>query len=189
MALNPFASRPNSRSIIPSHNDWAPNNSFNRLGFETILPTSYFKPGIPLRRPSRDGLCIEDGLGVGYGANRGHGSTEGNMTHRNTPKVGFSPLLGGCGPMANRVHRRDPDRCSHKSRPNAARIRAWPGLQFPVLVSIRLLGCGLQLRPNPSSSRCRGLLGRDLPILNACHMPGEGLSWQPPKPCIPSQCG
>lgn len=187
-ALNPFASRPNPRCIIPSHNDWSANNSFNPFGFEPIAPSLYSRPRITPRR-TRDGLRIEEGLDVDNGANRGHGSTEVNTALRNTQEVRFCPLLGCCEPKANRVYCRDPDQCLHKSRPNVASIRALPGSQLPALVSTRLLDYDLRLRPGLPSSRYRALLGHDLPVLNACPVSGGTLSWQPPKPYILSRCG
>jgi hypothetical protein len=124
VALNPFAPRLDSRSIIPSHNEWAADNSFNPFGVKPVVPISYPKPGIPLRRPTRGGLRIEEGLNVGYGVNRGHGFMEVNMTRRNTQEVRFGPLLDCGGPKTNRVYRRDPDSRPHKCGLNAASIGA-----------------------------------------------------------------
>ena len=124
MAFNPFAPRPDPQSITPLHNDWTTNNSLGPFGSEPIVPTLYSNPGISPHRPTRDEPCIKEGLNAGHGTDRGHRSTRVNMTRSKTQEVSFGPLLGGYGPMTNRVYRRDPHSYSHKSEQNAAAIRA-----------------------------------------------------------------
>jgi hypothetical protein len=90
MALNSFGPRFDPQ-YIPSYDDWVANNSFDPFGPEPFAPTSYTNSGIPLHFRTRGESRIEEGMGMGSHVDRGHGSSEVDMTH-NFPQEVSSDL-------------------------------------------------------------------------------------------------